>query len=57
MYIFYCTGGKFGEVARVFLAHRTQAAEAPDAEPARLVCCQCLTVLGLGTGRSAPDAG
>jgi len=24
---------------------------APDAEPMRPVCCQCLALLGLGTGR------
>ena len=49
MYIFYCAGGKLGEVAGVF--HRTLATEAPDAESARPVCCQCLAQLGLGTGR------
>jgi len=31
--------------------HRTLTAEAPDAEPVRLVCCQCLALLGLGTRR------
>ena len=54
MHIFYCAGGKFEEVVGVFLAentHQTLVAEAPDAEPARLVCCQCLALLGLGTGR------
>jgi len=41
VHIFYCAGGKFGEVAEVFLTenHRTLAVEAPDAEAVRPVCC------------------
>jgi len=31
--------------------------EAPDAKPVRLVCCQCLAVLGLSTRHQAPDVG
>jgi len=30
---------------------------APDVEPVRPVYCQCLALLGLGTGRQAPDTG
>jgi len=37
VHIFYCAGGKFGEVAGVFLAHRTLASRAPDAESERPV--------------------
>ena len=37
--------------------HQTLAAEAPDAEPTRPVCCQCLTVLGLGTAHRLNPAG
>ena len=40
MYIFYCTGGKFGEVAGVFFAEkhsRDAGLEAPDAAPVRPV--------------------
>ena len=37
MHIFYCAGGKFGEVAGVFLAHRTLAVEATDVESERPV--------------------
>ena len=38
VYIFHCTGGKFGEVVGVFLAHRTLALEASDVEAVRPVC-------------------
>ena len=38
--------------------HRTLASVALDVEPApRPVCYQCLALLGLGTGRSAPNVG
>jgi len=60
VYIFYCAGGKFGEVAGVFLIDK----HSPDAVhggtgrwPERPVCCQCLALLGLSTGCTAPDAG
>jgi len=49
VHIFYCAGGKFGEVAGN--THRTLALVAPDAEPMRPVYYQCLALLGLGTGR------
>jgi len=57
---FYCAGGKFGEVVGVFLAENHSpelALVASDAEPMRLVYCQCLALLGLGIGCHAPDAG
>ena len=57
MLSFYCAGGKFGEVAGVFLTHRMLATEASDAVSVRPVCSQCLAQLGLGTGRQAPNAG
>ena len=41
MHIFYCAGGKIGEVAGVFLAekHSPDAGpEAPDAMPVRPMC-------------------
>jgi len=37
VHIFYCAGGNFGEVAGVFLAHRTLAFGAPNAESERPV--------------------
>jgi len=41
VHIFYCAGGKFGEVTGVFLAERhlpDAGPEAPDAVPVRPVC-------------------
>jgi len=35
VHIFYCAGGKFREVAGVFLAHRTLVLVAPDARSER----------------------
>ena len=51
MNIFYCAGGKFREVA----GSPDAGPEAPDAVPARPVCCLLLAVLGLSTGHSASD--
>jgi len=55
VHIFYCAGGKFGEVEGVFLATRRW--------PLRhrmlslcVRCSQCQAWLGLGTGRQVPDA-
>ena len=56
----YCAGGKFGEVAGVFLAKRHSldaGPEAPDAVSVHPVCSQCLPQQGLGTGHQAPDVG
>ena len=54
MHIFYCVGGKFGEVAGVFLAEK----HSPDAGHGSTGRCAyasgvlwCLARLGLGTGR------
>ena len=59
MHIFYCAGGKFGEVAEVFLAeeHSQDAgSEAPDAVSERPVCRLPDSVRvrhrTIGTGRS-----
>ena len=59
MHIFYCAGGKIGEVAGVFLAeeHSLDAnSEAPDAVPVRPVSRQPDSVRvrhrTIGTGRS-----
>jgi len=60
MHIFYCAGGKFGEIAGVFLAeqHPPDAGlEAPDAVSVCPVCRQCLAQLGLGTRRRLDPVG
>ena len=49
VHIFYCAGGKFGEVAGVFLAEEYSpdaGSEAPDTVSERPVCRQCLAQLG-----------
>ena len=60
MHIFYWVGGKFGEVAEVFLTentHRMHWPQASDTEPARPVYCQYLALLELSTRHWAPDSG
>ena len=59
MYIFYYAGGKFAEVAGVFLTekHSSDTVRGGTGRwPERPVCCQCLALLGLSTGRTALDA-
>jgi len=59
-YIFYIAPVGNSEKSREYFSlrntHRTLAQDAPDAELARPVYYQCLALLGLGTGRQAPDA-
>jgi len=52
VYIFYCAGGKFGEVVGV-----TQVLVAPDAAPACLVRCLTLARVSQAHRTLAPDAG
>ena len=51
MYIFYCAGGKFGEIAG-----SDAVRGGTERWPERPVCCQCLALLVLSTGRTAADA-